>query len=237
MREEDEVNWWDCWLWELGFAVCHQRPERMLRFPGGPLFVCARDTGLFVSFLTALLVLSLLRARRRAGMPPLPLLVLSAAGVLFMAVEALTGYAGLRESDNTLRFLSGFAAGAGLALPVAALINRFVFGGDRSLKVASRAPDLLALCLALAAAAAVFMWRPEGLFRVAQAWLLASMLGTFWSLNLLLVCVLREGDARGFTWPRAGLALLLSALELGASYSLHRLALGQGPQPAAARRA
>jgi uncharacterized membrane protein len=227
--------WWDCWLWELGYAVCHQQPERILRFPGGPLFVCARDTGLFVSFFTALLVLSLLRGRKRAGMPPLPLLILAGCGLLFMAADALTSYTGLRESTNTLRFLSGFAAGAGLALPVAALVNRFVFGGDRSLKVASRAPDLVALCLALVAAATVYLWRPAGLYRFAQLWLLLSMLGTFWSLNLLLICLLREEGGEGFTWYRAGLALLLTALELGVSYSAHRAIQGRGPRPAAGK--
>lgn len=223
--------WWDRWLWELGFAICHQRPERLLRYGGRPLFVCARDTGLLVAFFTLLLLLSLLRARRRAGMPPWPILILAAAGVLFMAWDGLTSYLGWRESGNLLRFLSGFAAGAGLAFPAAALINRWVFGGDRGLKVGARFQDLLAASLAVATAMALFLWRPSFMFHAGQLWLLVCFLGTFWSLNLLLVSLFQGREGGGVTWLRAILAILLTAAELTLSYSLHRVLQGRGASP------
>ena len=223
--------WWDAWLWELGFAVCHQRPERLLRFGDGCLFVCARDAGLFVSFFTLLLALSLLRGRERAGMPPRPLLAAGAAGVLFLAWDGITSYLGLRESGNVLRFLSGFAAGTGLALPAAALLNREGFAGDRSRKVGSGPRDLAAVGLAAGAALLLFLWRPAPLFRLGQTWLLVSMLGTFWSLNLLLVYLAGAEREGGLSAGRALLAALLAALELCGSYWLHRLLGGGGPAP------
>jgi uncharacterized membrane protein len=223
------VGWWDWWLRELGFAICHQNPDRLLRFGNRALFVCARDTGLFVSFFTLLLVLSLLRDRNRGGMPPWPVMTLAACGVLFLVWDGLTSYLGYRDSGNTLRFLSGFAAGAGLALPVAAMINRSVFGGDQELRAASRASDLIAVCLAGGAAAAFFLWGPQYLFLVGQLWLMVCILGTFWSLNLLIICLMWEREGGGFSWRRAGAALLLTALELAASYSLHRVFQGRGP--------
>jgi uncharacterized membrane protein len=225
------MGWWDWWLWQLGFAVCHQRPERLLRFGDNALFVCARDTGLYVSFFTLLLALSLLRGRDRGGMPPLPVMALAACGVLFLAWDGLTSYLGFRESTNIVRFSSGFAAGAGLAFPAAALTNRAVFGGGRTLKAGSRLSDLFAVCLAGGVAAALYLWRPAGLFRVGQLWLCISLLGTFWSLNLLLVCLMREKEGRGISPGRAAAALLLTALELAGSYTLHRVFQGRGPSP------
>lgn len=223
--------WWDCWLWELGFAVCHQRPERLLRFGDNALFVCARDTGLFVSFFSMILVLSLLRGRDRAGMPPLPILLFTVAGVLFLAWDGLTSYLGLRDSGNILRFLSGFAAGAGLAFPAAALVNNTVFAGDRSKKVGSRAGDIAAVIITGGAAVALYLIRPAFLFRLGQFWLLASMLGTFWILNLLLVYVIRGREGGGLTATRAAVAVAFTVAELTGAYWLHRLFTGGGPAP------
>ncbi|MBN2028315.1 MAG: DUF2085 domain-containing protein [Actinobacteria bacterium] len=221
--------WWDRWLWELGFAICHQLPERLLAFGDRVLFVCSRDTGLFVSFFSLILVLSLLRGRERAGMPPLAILVVAAAGILFLAWDGLTSYLGLRETTNTLRFLTGFAAGAGLAFPVAALLNGTVFGGDRALKVASRARDILAAGLSGGAVLLLYLWRPQPLFRLGQLWLLVCMLGTFWVLNLLVVYLVREMEGGGLTPARAAVAGLLTVVELTGSYWLHRGFSGSGP--------
>ncbi len=223
--------WWDRWLWELGFAICHQQPERLLEFGDSPLFVCARDTGIFVSFFSLMLVLSLLRGRQRAGMPPVPVLAVAAAGILFLAWDGLSSYLGFRDTTNTLRFISGFAAGAGLAFPIAALVNGAVFGGDRSLKVASRTRDLAAVGLAGGAALLLYLWRPHPLFRVGQFWLLLSLLGTLWVLNLLVIYLVREKEGGGLTLARAAAAALLAAVELTGSYWLHRLFAGRGPAP------
>ncbi|MEW6554032.1 MAG: DUF2085 domain-containing protein [Actinomycetota bacterium] len=223
--------WWDSLLWELGFSICHQRLERMLFFAGRPLFVCSRDTGMLVSFFTLMLVLSLLRGRDRAGTPPWPVLAAGAAGILFLIWDGLTSYLGFRESTNTLRFLSGFAAGAGLAFPVAALVNGEVFGGDRSEKVGARPGDLLAAATAGGAVLVLYLWRPGPLYRLGQLWLLVCLLGTFWVLNLLLVYLFRPREGGGLTPGRALLAVALIAVELAGSYTLHRLFAGHGPAP------
>jgi len=75
------------------------------------------------------------------------------------------------------------------------------------------------------------LWRPEPLFRLGQSWLLVSMLGTFWVLNLLLLYLIRKKEGAGLTAGSAVLAVLLTALELAGSYWLHRLLEGGGPLP------
>jgi len=223
------VSWWDWWLWQLGFSICHQHGESLLRFGDRALFVCARDTGLFTAFFTLLILLSLLRGRDRGGMPPWPLMALALCGLVFFGWDGLTSYLGLRESGNTLRFLSGFAAGSGLALPVAALINQSVFGAGKASKVACRVSDLFAVGMAGGAAAALYLFRPDPLFRIGQLWLMICILGTFWSLNLLLIYLIWEKEEGGLSWTRAAAAALMTAAELACSHVLHRVFRGGGP--------
>lgn len=220
---------WDRWLWALGFAVCHQRPERILRFGERALFLCARDTGIYTAFFTVVLGLSLLRKDKRAGIPPLPVLLLGAAGLLFLGWEGLTGYLGWRESSNLLRFLSGYAGGAGLAFPVAALLNREVWRGDADLKVMGDGRDVLIATTSAVPSLVLYLLRPDWLFPLGQLWLLVCMLGTLWSLNLLLVCLLKPIKEGGGIISRAAAASLLVLLELSGSYLLHRWLRGAGP--------
>lgn len=210
-------------LWELGFAICHQDADTLLRFGERPLFVCSRDTGIFVSFFSVLLALSFLRGRERAGYPPLYVLGAAATGVLFLAWDGFTSYLALRETTNLIRFLSGFAAGGGMAFPAAALVNRVVFGGDRALRVGSEVSDLAWAGMAATATMALYLWRPGILYVIAQAWLAVSVLGTLWALNLLLVYLLRGRDGVGMVPAYAAVAAAMVALELTGSYYLHRL--------------
>ena len=212
------MSWWDRLFWELGFAVCHQQPDKLLRFGDRPLFVCSRDTGIFVSFFTVLLALSLLRGREKAGRPPAFLLAAAAAGVLFMAWDGLTSYLALRETTNLIRFLSGFAAGAGMAFPAAALLNRVLFGGNRASRVGSEPRDLACAGLAAGAAAAFYMWRPAALYVPGQLWLAACLLGAIWVLNLLLVHLLRGREGVGWVPAYALAAAVMAGLEFAGSY-------------------
>jgi uncharacterized membrane protein len=224
------VNWWDRFLWHLGFAICHQQPDRLLRFGNHSLFVCARDTGLFVSFFSVLLVVSLLRGRRRGGIW-WPLVILALAGIAFLAWDGLSSYLGYRETSNLLRFLSGLSAGTGLAILFAPWINRTVFGGDRRSKLGRNPIDLSFIILALGLMAGLYLLRPQSLFTLAETWLALCIIGTFWSLNLLLVSLLREKRSPALSLSNVLLALLLAVLELGGSYALHRAILHRGPGP------
>lgn len=228
-EEGGGLGFWDRLLWELGFAICHQWPESLLRFGDRPLFVCARDTGIFVSFFALLLALSLLSREKRGGMPPPAVLLVCLGGVSFLVWDGLTSYLGWRETTNLLRFLSGAAGGAGIAVPVAALVNREVWGGDTGLCLLGGGRDLFRALVALSASLFPYLLRPGFIFRLAQLWLLVSILGTIWSLNLVLVCVIRPPREKGKPGWLYAVALLLLPLEMAASYGLHRALAGEGP--------
>ncbi len=208
---------------QLGFAICHQLPERSISFGGRSMPVCARDAGLLAGFFLVLLVLTL-PGRRSAGWPRKPVLIACGAGIGFLAFDALSSYTGLRDTGNVMRFLSGLAGGAGLAVPLGVLFNRYVLGASRE-----RSPfsprRAIAVAVLLPALCLVFLWHPAALFQPAQILLGLSIIGTFLALNLLLLYCLKEWAtgpilARLALLPCA-LALVLAAGELLASNRLH----------------
>jgi len=234
-----KLTWWDHFLWWLGFSICHQQQERMLHYGSKPLFVCARDTGLFVGLFTTMALLFLF-ARRFRNLPP-SFYLLTLAGFAFFLWDSITSYLGSRESSNLMRLLSGFSCGSGLALPLAFRVGLPALGpgeeGGRSLGLARTSAILIASCVAMTA----FLWRSEGLFRLAQAYLFLSLVGSLTMLNFLLLLTFRDRkaktpDGRGGSLPRPrrlmmgrGLTIVaavgMAALELSAGHVLHSLAL------------
>lgn len=99
----------------MGFAVCHQLPERTIFVGSGPLPVCARDTGIYIGFAVSYALLAVMQRDRPTEMPRRWLIVLCAFFVGVMAVDGLTSYAGLRQTTNDIRLMTGLLAG--FALP------------------------------------------------------------------------------------------------------------------------
>lgn len=208
---------------QLGFAICHQLPERSIGFGGRVMPVCARDAGLLAGFFLILLVLTL-PGKRGAGWPRKWVMAACGLGFAWMACDGMASYAGWYQTTNVLRLLSGLAGGAGLAVPVAMLFNRYVFGASRERSVVdlSRA---LGIGAVLSALCLIFLLHPAVLFQPAQILLALCIMGTFLALNLLLLYCLREWAtgpalARLAVLPCA-LALVLAATELLASNRLH----------------
>lgn len=92
-------------LGEAGVWIgCHQAPERSFFFRGAQFPVCARCTGVILAQTgTALAAL--------AGRSASP--AVGAVLMIPMAVDWALQYAGIRESNNTRRFVTGVLAGAG----------------------------------------------------------------------------------------------------------------------------
>lgn len=208
---------------QLGFALCHQLPERSISFGGRSMPVCARDAGMLAAFFLVLLVLTL-PGKRGAGWPRKSVLIGCGAGIAFLAFDGISSYAGLRETGNVIRFLSGLAGGAGLAVPIAVLFNRYVFSESQERSPLSPG-RIWALAVVLASLCLLFLFHPAVLFQPAQILLALSILGTFIALNLLLLYCLREWASGPLLAHLAllpcALALLLAAAELLASNRLH----------------
>lgn len=100
----------------IGSLLCHQIPERTLVIWGRPLPVCARDTGIYTGFAVCMVYLALKRRYRADRMPRLNIAVIMCVLMIPMMADAASAYAGMRETNNLIRLLTGMFFGT--ALPV-----------------------------------------------------------------------------------------------------------------------
>lgn len=105
----------------VGYALCHQIPERTFKINGQPIALCARCTGMYVGAMLGILY-QLLLGRRRGGLPEKKHLFVLGAFFLAFAVDgtnsAISLYIGrglLYEPSNTLRLFTGMGMGLVMA--------------------------------------------------------------------------------------------------------------------------
>ena len=107
-------------IYWIGDAECHQIAERSYFLNGNQMPFCARDLGLFFGIAAAFGFVAFYRFKIN---PILVLIALVPIG-LDGGLQLVTDY----ESNNILRLLTGFLAGAALAMLIAHYL--FVLGED-----------------------------------------------------------------------------------------------------------
>jgi uncharacterized membrane protein len=116
----DRLRWLDS-------GVCAQIPTHSF-YPGGErLPLCSRNTGIYLGFITTLILLYSTGRGRARLVPPRPIIVVLAAGVLALAIDGFNslaldlGFPHLYQPHNLLRLGTGLITGlamASLALPI-----------------------------------------------------------------------------------------------------------------------
>ncbi|MCJ7653313.1 MAG: DUF2085 domain-containing protein [Actinobacteria bacterium] len=177
---------------EIGYAVCHQFTERSLHYGGRKLPVCARDTGFFLAFAACFVVLLLVYGRSGRRYPPVAMVVAIGVLILPTVVDAITSYAGLRESINAVREITGALAGTGAAALLFPLASSRMFKGDEGRTVLERWWSL-PLLLLVPAAVSLALW-PDwpGAFWFWSVLVTLSILLTLLILNYTLVSLLLD---------------------------------------------
>jgi uncharacterized membrane protein len=95
---------------KFAFLLCHGRSERCLSYSDYEFPLCARCTGIYLGFVTALLIEMI------NGLPSPNLLPLYIVLGLPAAVDGTTQLIHERESTNLIRIVTGFTGGIGLML-------------------------------------------------------------------------------------------------------------------------
>lgn len=88
---------------------CHRMPERTFSIKGHYFPVCARCTGFYVALFFILIINFLYKPNYS-----FELFVLGIFLLMPVAIDGTTQLMGLRESNNPLRFVTGFVGGFGL---------------------------------------------------------------------------------------------------------------------------
>jgi uncharacterized membrane protein len=219
---------------QVGYGICHQLPERSLHYGGRALPVCARDTGIFLGFTLCLAVLLIVYRRSAPRYPTWPKILVLAVLLLPTFFDAVTSYAGLRESSNAVRLVTGALAGtavAALLFPLVAHALALVRRKEspeqagRMLEPWWSLPALMVLPVILSLA----MWpRWPGAFWFWSIAVTLVIVFTFLALNFSLVALVFEWVQGVETAPAptivAAIAIAAAFVELAASNRLHWLA-------------
>lgn len=225
---EQSLHW-------MGLGLCHQIPERSLFGGGVQAPVCARDTGIYVGFTLAMIVIAFLhRGERPRGFPRGHVWAVMVVLLAWMGWDGVSSYVGLRETTNTLRVLTGLGVGFSIAAVLVPMLNDEVWlsaGSGRLLEPAWRFWVWLA-AIPLSWGLIAF---GGPLLGVAFPVLIAvSILVTLTTINLVIVAMLPFFDRQARRWwdllgPIA-VALALSFAEIAAAgwlrLYLDRLAAG-----------
>ena len=104
----------------IGYAVCHQIPERTFYVNGRPLPLCARCSGMFLG--AVLGVVYQAGQGRKGKMPPLAVLILLGVLALAWALDGVNSFAmlvpaipSLYATQNWTRLITGTGMGLGLS--------------------------------------------------------------------------------------------------------------------------
>ncbi len=98
--------------------LCHRIPERSFHYKNHQFPVCARCTG-FYTGLAVFLIYNYFFSITYT----IELFIISAALLIPAAVDGFTQFFGLRESNNNLRFVTGFIGGIGLIIVIKSLFK------------------------------------------------------------------------------------------------------------------
>ena len=204
----------------LGFGLCHQLPARSFFAGGYQLPVCARDTGIYLWFVVALLVAAFLdRGRRRTGMPPAWLLGVGFAAVALLGWDGVTSYLGLRPTTNLIRLATGTGTGFAIALVIVPLLNAQLWKRVSEERVLGSPLEGLLWCVAAPVTFAAALWGGPVLGIGYPLVVSAAILVTFTAVNLVLVSLIprfeRSYERLRDTWPAVLIAFAVTMLEIG----------------------
>jgi uncharacterized membrane protein len=114
----------------VGYAVCHQLPERSFHIGGEQLPLCARCSGTFSGALIGFVMLTLWGRRRAATLPPAPITVVLVCFIGALAVDGINSYLTffprlphLYQPYNWLRLTTGMLNGIALSAIVYPVFN------------------------------------------------------------------------------------------------------------------
>lgn len=210
----------------VGYAVCHQIPERSFLLAGRPLPLCARCTGTFLGATLGLVIMLLLRRQRASRMAPVSVLFVLILFVGFWGFDGLNSYMtlfpsapNLYEPQNWLRLTTGLLNGLALIIFVFPIFNFTLWRDPTEERVIKNIWELMAILPMVALLVLVIQ---------AEVGILLYPLAILSSLGVLMLLVLINSMLAAVVLGREGYALTfrqaLVPLTVGAAMAILELA-------------
>lgn len=211
-------------LQAIGYAVCHQIPQRSFHVGGHSSPLCARCTGMYLGAFLALVFQ--LRQGRKAKFPPLAVMISLGLFLVAFGVDGINSFLhffpdgpSLYTPTNLLRLLTGLGVGVGIGLILYPIFNQTVWRDWRAEAVVPRYKDFL-LLLALAGLLALGLLSGQPVILYPAFILSGISVPLIFSIIYTMVAVLlmrrdnKITDWRELLLP-ASVGLLLALLQIG----------------------
>ena len=221
------MNWLNFIVNNLGASVCHQIPERSLKMGGLILPICSRCSGIYIGFFICAIFMFLIFNKRESDLPPLYILIILIIFILSTVADGLLSYLSVIETNNIVRSITGFLSGSATMAIIYPIFNYQYYRNSYNIRIF--ASPLKFIFFIAANALVIFITLLKiGLLYYFYYYLSAvSVIFTFYFVNLLIILLFpvlsRKAPrllSKYLVLPTI-LALILSSLELLASYKLH----------------
>ena len=128
----------------IGSLVCHQMPERTICIDGMYLPLCARDTGIYLG-VTIVFIYSFVRGKIKSDkVPSTQISIILALLTVPMMIDAVSSYISIRQTDNTVRLMTGIFFGMPIVLFLVPTANYKAYDTNK-IKIIDSYYDLLLL--------------------------------------------------------------------------------------------
>lgn len=135
-------------LWEkariIGYALCHQLPQRSFFFHEHQSPLCARCTGMYLGFMLSVVFLIVRRRYRAARLPTVAVVSMMIGFITIMGIDGVNstisiipGAPQLYHTTNIHRIVTGTLFGMSMAMLFLPIFNTAIWSqptGDRSIK-------------------------------------------------------------------------------------------------------
>jgi uncharacterized membrane protein len=199
----------------VGYAICHQIPNRTPSVGGQLLPLCARCTGTYLGVAIGLAT-AIVLGRGRAGELLSPgLLVVMGCFILAMAMDGANSYLvllgrppPLYQPRNWLRTATGAMNGIALSMIVLPVFNFTLWKDPQPVRPLHNAWELLPMLAVAGLAIALLESGPGWMFYPIAVLSTGSVLCMLTLVNTMILLILARQDSRTTRWREAALPLL-----------------------------
>ncbi len=221
------MNWINFIVNNLGASVCHQIPERSLKMGSFILPICSRCCGIYIGFFICAIFMFLIFRKRESDLPPLYALIILIIFILSTVADGLLSYLSVIETNNMARFITGLLSGSSTMAIIYPIFNYQYYRNSYNIRIFA-APFKFIFFIAVNAFVIFITLLQIGFLNYFYYYLSAiSIIFTFYFVNLLIILLIpifsRKAPrlfSKYLVLPTI-LALVMSSVELFASYKLH----------------
>jgi uncharacterized membrane protein len=199
----------------IGYAICHQIPERSFHMGGHRLPLCARCTGTYLGAAVGLTAIALLGRWRGGEMLPTWMVVLMGGFIAIMGFDGLNSYLDLvlgrpllYEPRNWLRAATGSLNGIALSMIVVPILNVTLWAQPAPTRPLRNGWELLGVLAAAGGLVALVQAEPAWLLYPVGLITTAAVLWMLSAVNTMILLIVTHQDSRASTWQQVAPAFL-----------------------------